>query len=127
VSAGAFTVGCVPTLADASLSQDERALLGRFSGELEGRLGRGLHAVWLFGSRARRAAPVSSDSDVDILVLVKDATWDGKLAVHEALAAAARDLDLDAVAWSFSVHVNTPAWLAERTRRGPSLPRRRGE
>lgn len=104
----------MPTLADAALSRDERALLERFGRELEARLGQGLHAVWLFGSRARSTTPLSRDSDVDVLVLVDDATWDGKLAVHDALAAAARDLDLEAVAWSFSVHVNTPSWLAGR-------------
>ncbi len=104
----------VSTLADAALTADERALLERFARELEQRLGDALRAVWLFGARARGDTPLREDSDVDVLVLVDDASWEGKRVVHEALDAAARDLGLAAVAWSFSVHVNTPEWLAER-------------
>lgn len=89
-------------------------MLERFARELEERLGGGLHGVWLFGSRARGEAPRREDSDVDVLVLADDATWSGKRAVRETLGAAARDLGLEALAWSFSVHVNTPAWLSER-------------
>jgi predicted nucleotidyltransferase len=53
-------------LAETSLSRDERALMERFVEELRTRLGGQVHAVWLFGSRARgeRAA---ADSDVDVL------------------------------------------------------------
>jgi predicted nucleotidyltransferase len=104
----------VSTLADAALTADERALLERFGRELEQSLGDSLHAVWLFGSRARGEAPLREDSDVDVLVLADDASWDGKRVVHKALDAAARELGLDAVGWSFSIHVNTPEWLAER-------------
>jgi predicted nucleotidyltransferase len=104
----------VSSLADAALTADERTLLDRFSLELQARLGDALHAVWLFGSRARGDEPTREDSDIDVLVLAEDATWEGKLAVHAALDAAARQLELDGLAWSFSVHVHTPAWLAER-------------
>jgi predicted nucleotidyltransferase len=104
----------VSSLANAVLTADERTLLDRFSLELQARLGDALHAVWLFGSRARGDEPTREDSDIDVLVLAEDATWEGKLAVHAALDAAARQLELDGLAWSFSVHVNTPAWLAER-------------
>ena len=106
--------GFVSTLAEASLIADERTLLERFVDELQERLGPALHAVWLFGSRARGEAPLREYSDVDLLVLVDDATWDGQVAVHAALDAAARDRGLEALAWSFSVHINTPAWLAQR-------------
>lgn len=58
--------------------------------------------------------PAGEDSDVDVLVLADDATWEGKLAVRDALDAAARELEVEALAWSLSVHVNTPGWLAER-------------
>lgn len=101
-------------LVDTALSHQEAALLTRFGEKLEERLGRALHAVWLFGSRARGEASAADDSDVDVLVLVDDATWDGKLAVHAALDDAARELGLEPLAWSFSLHVNTPQWLAER-------------
>jgi predicted nucleotidyltransferase len=103
----------VPTLADAALTGQERALLERFSDTLAERLGPALHAVWLFGSRARGEAP-GPDSDIDVLVLADDATWDGKLAVHFVLEDAARQLGLEDLAWSFSLHVDTPAWLAYR-------------
>ena len=53
-------------------------------------------------------------SDVDLLVLVQDASWDGKGRVHAALADAAKDLRLEGLEWSFSIHVRTPEWLAER-------------
>lgn len=102
------------TLADTSLNADERALLDRFVSELRAGLGDELHAVWLFGSRARGERRPDEKSDVDLLVLVDDASWEGKSRVNAALDDSSRALDLEGVAWSFSVHVNTPAWLAQR-------------
>ncbi|HEY7618729.1 MAG TPA: hypothetical protein VH834_03105, partial [Solirubrobacteraceae bacterium] len=58
--------------------------------------------------------PLSEDSDIDVLVLAADASWDGRRRVHEALDDAARELDLESLAFSCSVHVNTPEWLAQR-------------
>jgi|SRR5664279_1726280 predicted nucleotidyltransferase len=100
-------------LAETSLAADERMLIERFVHELRLRLKDELHAVWLFGSRARGESR-SQDSDVDVLVLVDDATWDGRMRVRRMLDDAARDLGMDALAWSFSVHVHTPVWLAQR-------------
>ena len=100
-------------LAETSLAADERALLERFVEELRARLEGELHAVWLFGSRARGEEP-SQESDVDVLVLVEDASWDGRMLVRKVLDEAARELGLDALTWSFSVHVHTPEWLAQR-------------
>lgn len=100
-------------LAQTSLSTEERALIERFVRELRTRLRDELHAVWLFGSRARGETP-SRDSDVDVLVLVDDASWDGRMRVRRILDDAARELGLQALTWSFSVHVHTPAWLAQR-------------
>jgi predicted nucleotidyltransferase len=101
------------TLAQASLSIDERALLTRFAAELSSEQQVEPQAIWLFGSRARGEQP-EEDSDVDLLVLVQDASWEGKMRVHAALQAAARTLGLQALTFSFSVHINTPAWLAQR-------------
>lgn len=101
------------TLAETSLSADERMLVERFGEELRTRLKDELHAVWLFGSRARGEQP-SSESDVDLLVLVDDASWDGRMRVRQMLDDAAHELGVDALTWSFSVHVHTPAWLAQR-------------
>ncbi len=100
-------------LAETSLSADERALVERFVEELRARLDGRLHAVWLFGSRARGERP-SAESDVDVLVLVDDASWDGRMLVRAMLDDAARELGLDALTWSFSVHVHTPEWLVQR-------------
>jgi predicted nucleotidyltransferase len=100
-------------IAETSLSSDERMLVERFVEELDARLEDQLHAVWLFGSRAR-GEQRSSESDVDMLVLVDDASWDGRMLVRRMLDDAARDLHLEALTWSFSVHVHNPAWLAQR-------------
>lgn len=51
-------------LAEASLSNGERALLERFADELQARLGSDLHAVWLFGSRARGEPPLTGSPSV---------------------------------------------------------------
>jgi hypothetical protein len=100
-------------LATASLSVNERALLERFAAKLQAELGEELHAVWLFGSRAR-GEPPKEHSDVDVLVLVDDATWKGKTRVYDALVATARAAGVEALTWSFSLHINTPEWLARR-------------
>ncbi len=103
----------MPSLANASLGAGERALLEGFVEELDARLGDRLHGVWLFGSRARGERP-SRESDVDVLVLVEDASWERKTAIHDTLQEVALGLGLQALTWSFSVHINTPAWLAQR-------------
>jgi len=100
-------------LADASLRADEQLLLERFVEALDRRLGGGLHGVWLFGSRARGEEP-SEDSDVDLLVFVDDASWEGRMGVRGILDEVAHELGSDALTWSFSVHVHTLAWLAQR-------------
>ncbi len=71
------------TLAGTSLSADEATLLQRFAELLTAGLGSSLHAVWLFGSRARGEPPAHEDSDVDLLVLVDDATWDAQRRVYQ--------------------------------------------
>lgn len=100
-------------LAATSLSDDEHALLERFVALLGQRLGPALHAVWLFGSRARSEPPSHEDSDVDLLVLVDDDAWDRDAQrVHHAFDDAARELGLERL-W-FSVHIHTPEWLEGR-------------
>jgi predicted nucleotidyltransferase len=98
----------------SALSVDERAVLERFVAILEARLGERLQAVWLFGSRARGDIDRSDDSDVDVLVIADDASWQSKVEIRSALDVAARELALARVAWSFSVHVQTPEWLRQR-------------
>ncbi len=88
-------------------------MVARFVELLEMSLRAELHAVWLFGSRARGEEP-SPESDVDVLVLVDDASWDGRMSVRKMLDQAAAEIGLQALTWSFSVHVHTPEWLAAR-------------
>ena len=101
------------SLAEASLNADERAVLERYVAKLRSELANELKGVWLFGSRARGDA-YSAESDVDVLVLVKDASWDGRMRVRGLLDEAARELDLEALPWSFSVHVHDEKWLRQR-------------
>jgi len=106
-------VGRMRSLAEASLSADERAVLERYVAKLRSELANELKGVWLFGSPARGDA-YSAESDVDVLVLVKDASWDGRMRVRGLLDEAARELDLEALPWSFSVHVHDEKWLRQR-------------
>ncbi len=100
-------------LSEASLRDGERVLLDRFVEELRLRLGGELQGVWLFGSRARGEKP-AEDSDVDVLVFVNDASWDGRMRVRRMLDDVALELNMGALTWFFSVHVHTPEWLAQR-------------
>ncbi|MGA7704762.1 MAG: nucleotidyltransferase domain-containing protein [Solirubrobacteraceae bacterium] len=101
------------SLAGTSLNPQERALLGRFADDLRAQDENPLRAVWLFGSRARGEVP-SEDSDVDVLVLVDDDSWDAKSRIHDTLQTSARALGLQPLTWSFSVHIHTPQWLERR-------------
>ena len=101
------------TLVGASLRDEERVLLEQYLRELGLRLGEGLRGAWLFGSRARGEEP-GEDSDVDMVVFVDDASWDGRMGVRQVLDEVAHRLGMDDLAWRFSVHVHTLDWLARR-------------
>ncbi len=102
-------------LAETSLSTAERVLLDRFVDALRQDARIALHAVWLFGSRARGEVPEHDDSDVDVLVLVDDATWGGKELVHAALDTAARGRAGagGSAPMALGAHQH-PQWLAQR-------------
>jgi predicted nucleotidyltransferase len=89
-------------------------LLEGFVAQLRAQLGDALHAVWLFGSRARGEQASDADSDVDVLVLVDDDSWEVQLRVRRTLDDVGSELGLDGLSPWFSVHVNTPEWLAQR-------------
>jgi predicted nucleotidyltransferase/uncharacterized protein (UPF0332 family) len=57
------------SLATTTLTDAERDALGSFVAALERELSDHLHAVWLYGSRARGEPPRDEDSDVDLLVV----------------------------------------------------------
>lgn len=105
------------SLAEATLSDDERAVIGRFVERLEAELGDRVRAVWLFGSRAR-GEPVAALSDVDVLVIADRGGFVHSAPFYDALHRAARELGLDEVAWSFSVHVHDESWLRRRREAG---------
>jgi predicted nucleotidyltransferase len=99
----------MPTLARASLSEDERRVLERFTDRLREELGADLHAVWLYGSRARgeRTGP---ESDVDVLVVTAGGRErDGDIVWH-ALREAAEEVG--AHSWGFMPQV----WDRDRLR-----------
>lgn len=102
------------TLAGTSLSADETALIERFAKSLAAAFGDTLHAIWLYGSRARGEPPAHEDSDVDLLVLVDDATWEGHRRVYRVFDEAAGELGLERLTPWFSIHVEDPDWLEGR-------------
>lgn len=102
------------TLEQTTLTADERVVLERWAQRLRERLGERLTAIWLFGSSARGEPREPADSDVDVLVLVADASPRAKDEVWALLHDAARETGREHAAWSFSVHIDTPAWLAGR-------------
>lgn len=98
-------------LADTSLDEAERRALRRLVELLERELGPQLHAIWVFGSRAR-GEDADEESDVDLLVITEGgADRDQRrvidLVFDAADAAGARPT-------YFSAHVRDPEWLAER-------------
>jgi predicted nucleotidyltransferase len=99
------------TLAQASLTETERRTLDRLVELLKRELGSELHAVWLFGSRARGEQP-RDESDVDLIVLT-DKGWDHDQGKVIDLVFEAADAEGAAPTY-FSAHVRDSAWVAER-------------
>lgn len=113
LAASGFILDGMESLDHATLSSQERAVLERFSTTLRERLRDELHAIWLFGSRAR-GERIGALSDIDLLVIADDATWDGTGRVYEALHDAAREIGEPNAAWNFSIHVHDPTWIDRR-------------
>ena len=100
------------TLADTSLSEQERRVLERLALLLEEAYGPDLEAVWLYGSRAR-GEPRREESDVDVLVIVSGGDEaELRRRVFDLKYEAAKAEDAEAA--FFSVVVATPEWLAGR-------------
>jgi predicted nucleotidyltransferase len=106
-------------LAAAALTDAERGTVQRLIGLLDEELGSDLHAVWLYGSRARGDAAIDETdpdlkSDIDLMVLV-DASrgWNpyGKEVIP--LVNRAADAEEESPAW-YSVHVHDREWLHDR-------------
>ena len=98
------------SLAEAKLTDVERQALDLFVEMASRELGDDLHAVWLYGSRARGEGEFG-ESDVDVLVITARGRKDGDL-LHE-LMWEAREAAGD-IALIMSTTVQTPAWLEGR-------------
>lgn len=98
-------------LAPATLSALERRVVARLVDRLRQELGSDLHAIWLYGSRARGERP-HPESDVDLLVIADggDQRYGVRSIelVNEATAAEGAS-----PAW-YSVLVGAPEWLRGR-------------
>ena len=101
----------MPSLADASLTDEERRLLRRFVVLLSERFGADLRGVWLYGSRARGERP-HPDSDVDLLVVTRAGRSRDFWPVWSTLQAAATEESANPGA--ISVQVFDPQWLDDR-------------
>lgn len=100
----------MPTIAEASLTPAERRVLERAVALLDRELGEDLHAVWLYGSRARGEEP-HPESDVDLLVVARKGDLDrvGRLVDTAAEAEGTNPA-------RFAAQVYTPERLAQRRR-----------
>ncbi len=94
-----------------SLDQTEQGAVSAVVGRLREALGDRLLAIWLYGSRARGETP-GPDSDVDLLVIIRDGDWRRQREVAH-LAWEAVD-SAGANEGRFSVFVHDPKWLRER-------------
>ena len=98
-------------LAPASLSDAERRVIKRLVQRLEAELGADLHAIWLYGSRAR-GEPPHGESDVDLMVIA-----DGDSASHWRtawdLVSEIGDAEGVSPVW-FSLSIHDLAWLRGR-------------
>jgi predicted nucleotidyltransferase len=71
------------------LSQRETQAIKKFLSNLQETYGKQIHEAMLFGSKAR--AESTSDSDIDILLLVADETW----ALKDGISDIAADINLE--------------------------------
>jgi predicted nucleotidyltransferase len=98
-------------LAPASLTPAERRVVERVVERLREELGPALHAIWLFGSRARGETP-HPESDIDLMVLADGSRWQIGLTAIE-LAHEIAPAEGVSPAW-YSFSVRTPEWLRGR-------------
>jgi predicted nucleotidyltransferase len=98
-------------LAPASLTDPERRVVERLVERLREDLGSNLHAIWLFGSRARGETP-HPESDVDLMVLADGSRWQIGMTATE-LAHEIAPAEGVSPAW-YSFSVRTPEWLRGR-------------
>ena len=103
----------MPTLADASLTEDERRVVERLIVLMRERFGGRLRSVWLYGSRARGERP-HPESDIDLLAIA-DADEDDDVLTAIGLVDQAVD-ELELPRPIVSIKVYDPSWLEGRRR-----------
>jgi predicted nucleotidyltransferase len=102
----------VPTLAEASLTRNERRVIERLVDLMRARFGGRLRSVWLYGSRARGERP-GPESDIDLLAIAEPGeNADDALAAILLVDQAAEELGLARPIVSIKVY--DPAWLERR-------------
>lgn len=94
----------------ASLDRLERRTVERFVDLLERRLGGGLVAVWLYGSRARGERP-HPESDVDLIVVARGGDADARTIDAALWEAASQE---GANPFRFSTQIFDPNWIEGR-------------
>jgi Polymerase beta, Nucleotidyltransferase len=98
-------------LAPASLTPAERRVVERLVVLLRDALGPNLHAIWLYGSRARGETP-HPESDIDLMVFAEGSRWQiGQTAIELAYEIAPAE-GVSPVWFSFSI--KTAEWLRGR-------------
>ncbi len=98
-------------LAPASLSHVERRVVERLVERLREELGSDLHAIWLYGSRARGETP-HPESDIDLMAIADGSPWRNNMTAIELLNPLALAEGVSPVWYSF--FVETPEWLRGR-------------
>jgi len=102
----------VATAAEASLTEDERRVVGRLVELMQERFGGRLRSVWLYGSRARSERP-GPESDIDLLTIADpdEGTDDGLTAIL-LVDQAAQELGVERPLVSIKAY--DPGWLESR-------------
>jgi uncharacterized protein len=97
-------------LAEAALSEVERDALDAMVDALHERVADDLLAIWLYGSRARGER--HEESDVDLLVVVREADWRREHEIMDVAWDAAERAGVNSA--YVSVMVGTPEWIEGR-------------
>jgi predicted nucleotidyltransferase len=103
----------VPTLADTSLTGDERRVVERFVVLMRERFGERLRSLWLYGSRAR-GEPPHAESDIDLLAIADPGGYDDILTAISLVDQATEELCVPRPIVSIKVY--EPSWLEGRRR-----------
>jgi predicted nucleotidyltransferase len=111
LSSEAMVTQLSDVMATASLTPAERSVVERLVERLCDELGSDLHAIWLYGSRARGETP-HPESDIDLMVLANGSSWRTNMKAIELLNPIALAEGVSPV-W-FSFFVETPEWLRGR-------------